>query len=97
MHGQQELPRNAFPGRAWQSLGTNVPAYGCSPLLTLKALGKYISNVEYRGGKPEKEKALFGDKWKDELCPDPKKIEYPLRDKQPCPDWIYVVQNAQML
>ena len=58
-------------------------------------LSKYISNVEFKGGKPEKEKALFEnlrhyvkDKWKDELCPDPKKFEFPLRDKQPCPDWI---------
>ena len=57
-------------------------------------LTKYLSSVGFKGGKPEKEKALFEnlrqyvkDKWKDELCPDHRIFEPPARNKRPCPDW----------
>ena len=60
-----------------------------------KNMTKYILNVGYKGGKPEKEKALFKnlrqyvkDEWKDELCPDPRIFKPPLRDKRPCYDWL---------
>ncbi len=57
-------------------------------------LTKHLSVAGYRGGKPEKEKALFEnlrqyikDEWKDELCPDPRTFKHPVRNKRPCPDW----------
>jgi len=59
-----------------------------------KNLPHYLATVGFKGGKPEKEKALFEnlrqyvrDEWKDELCPDPSIFKPPVRDKRPCPDW----------
>ncbi len=59
----------------------NLPA-------SLKAVG-------FKGGNPEKEKALFKnlrkyvkDKWKDELCPNPETFQTPVRKHQACLDWI---------
>lgn len=59
----------------------NLPA-------SLKAVG-------FKGGNPEKEKALFKnlrkyvkDEWKDELCPNPKTFQAPVRKHKACLDWI---------
>ena len=60
-----------------------------------KNLPLHLETAEFKGGKFEKEKALFEnlrqyvkDPWKDELCPNPETFKIPARDKQPCPDWI---------
>ena len=54
-----------------------------------------LNTVRLKGGKLEKEKALFDnlreyvkDPWKDELCPNPEIFKDPVREKQHCPDWI---------
>ncbi len=59
-------------------------------------LPKYLSVVGFKGGKPEKEKALYEnlrpyvkDEWKDELCPDPETFKTPVRIERSCPDWLY--------
>lgn len=59
-----------------------------------KNLTQCLSTVGFKGGKPEKEIALFEnlrqyvkDEWKDEICPDPRMFKPPIRDKRPCPDW----------
>ena len=55
----------------------------------------YLDTVGFKGGTLEKEKALFEnlrqyvkDPWKDELCPNPETFKVPVREKQPCPDWM---------
>ena len=55
---------------------------------------KHLSSAGFKGGKPEKEEALFKnlrqyvkDERKDELCPDPRLFKPPVRDNRPCPDW----------
>jgi hypothetical protein len=58
-------------------------------------LPQHISPGGFKGGKREKEQALFDnlrqyvkEPWQDEICPDPSTFIPPIRDKQPCPDWI---------
>ncbi len=59
-----------------------------------KNLPKHISTVGFKGGELKKETMLFEnlriyvkDKWKDELCPDPKTFKPPIRKEKTCPDW----------
>ena len=56
--------------------------------VSLKAVG-------FKGGNPEKEKAIFKnlrkyvkDEWKNELCPNPETFQIPVRKHQACLDWI---------
>jgi hypothetical protein len=97
---------NTEPGWIWVKYGFGDDEWKKRKLLKpdmsksyerLKDIPKYLSTVGFKGGKPEKEKALFEnlrqyvkDDWKDELCPDPKIFKSPIRIERPCPDWISV-------
>lgn len=92
------------PGQVWMKYGFDDDAWKKRNLLksdtstTLEKfhnLPKYLSVVGFKGGKPEKENALFEDlrqyvkdDWKDELCPDPGIFRPPVRVERPCPDWV---------
>jgi len=92
------------PGWIWAKYGTDDDTWKKRKLLKsdsnlnleeFKSLTKKISTVGFKGGKFEKEKGLFKqlrqyvkDEWKDELCPDPETFRPPIREKQPCPDWV---------
>jgi hypothetical protein len=92
------------PGRIWVKYGFNDDIWEKRKLLKsdksikiekFKNIPKYLSVVGFRGGKAEKEKALYEnlrqyvkDEWKDELCPDPETFKPPVRIERSCPDWL---------
>jgi hypothetical protein len=94
---------SATPGWVWVKYGFNDDDWKKKKLLKSETsirldqfinLPKYLSTRGFKGGKPEKERALFEnlrqyvkDDWKDELCPDPRTFVSPIRDERPCPDW----------
>lgn len=94
---------NTDPGRIWAKCGFDDEVWIKRKLLKsnksltsekFKNIPKYLPIVGYKGGKPEKEKALYKnlrqyvkDEWKDELCPDPETFKPPIRIEKPCLDW----------
>ncbi len=95
---------NNDPGRIWMKYGCNDDAWKKKKLLKsdksiklekFKNIPKYLYTVGFKGGKPEKEKALYKnlrqyvkDEWKDELCPNPETFKPPVRIESQCPDWL---------
>ena len=64
-------------------------------LKQFKNMPKYINSVGFKGGKTEKEKALYEnlrqyvkEEWKDELCPNPDTVKFSVRIEKSCPDWL---------
>jgi hypothetical protein len=62
---------------------------------TFQRIPQHIATVGFKGGKREKEQALFDnlrqyvrEPWKDEICPDPTHFTPPVREKKTCPDWV---------
>ena len=95
---------NSTPGQIWVKTGFDTDIWEKKNLLKLdintiieefKNIPKNLSTVGFKGGKPEKERALFEnlreyvkDDWKELICPDPDKFKPPIRINRCCPDWL---------
>jgi hypothetical protein len=82
-----------FDDDVWQKKNL-IKSDGILEAEAFKNLPQYLKSVGFKGGTPEKEKALFEnlrqyvkDPWKDELCPNPETFKVPIREKQSCPNW----------
>ena len=92
------------PGRIWAKYGCHDDVWKKRILLksdsslqreTFQNIPQYLSIVGFKGGKPEKENALYEnlrpyvkDEWKDALCPEPEAFKAPVRIERVCPDWL---------
>lgn len=91
------------PGWIWTKYGWSDKEWRKTRLLksepqlhleTFQDLPKHLHAVGFKGGKPDKEQALFKDlrpyvkdEWKDEICPDPEEFQVPVLEEKSCPDW----------